>query len=529
MHDDARSLDVLRAVRQWMLFILACTLLCAAVAFALSDRQHKQYQATATIYFRTLQEDQVDAGISASPFDQQSQMDTNLKLAALPRIATATASAVGQGVSPASVQANVSVTQQGDSDLATVAATSTSPSLAATIANTYAQQIIADRAQNSRSYFGGILRSARRQFQTLTPLEKLNLTGAALKQRAAALQALSQFEATEVELAQPASVPTSPSSPKVARNTVLGALLGLLVGLAGAMLLARADRRLRDPADVVELYGVPLIAVVPHSSALKLRSKQGAAKPPPPAEAEIFSLLRARIRYFNVDREVRTVLITSAEAGEGTTTVARNLAIAAAKFGSRVLLVECDLRRPAVARQFGVEPSRGISNVLIDGLPLEEAVQRVDLPHPDNGQIPLDVLAAGGVLPPNPAQVIESYAMASLLLRAKEAYDLVLIDAPPLAAVSDAFPLLSQMDGVVVVSRLGRARRDVAARLHQTLASASAPLIGIVANDYRRRPGSADSYDKDFAAAALHANSVTAATNGAQRTQSGAPGQQVRQ
>jgi Mrp family chromosome partitioning ATPase len=529
--DDSRNLDVLRALRQRVLLILGCVILSAAVAFALSERQHKRYTATASIYFRSLQADQAAAGVPSSQFDQQSQTDTNLKLATLPRIAAATAAAVGPAVTAAGVAANVSVAQQGDSNLATVSATSSTPALAATVANTYAQQIVADHTRTNQSYYQQALRAVNLEYQTLQPLQKLNLTGAALLDRASALQVLAQFQASEVQVAQPAGVPTSPSSPKVVRNTVLGGLLGLLLGLALAMLLARVDRRLRDPADLPEVYGAPLIAVIPHSARLKQRSPRGLAKMPGPAEAEVFSLLRARIRYFNVDRQVRTVLITSAEAGEGKTTVAMNLAFAAAEVGSRVLLVECDLRRPTVARHLGVEPSQGISDVLLGERPLEEAIQRVDLPAPANGHVAsagseaadkshlehLDVLVAGGVLPPNPAQVIESYAMDSLLLRAKGAYDLVVIDAPPLAAVSDAFPLLGQADGVVVVSRLRRARRDVAARLRQTLESANAPLIGIVANDYRRRPGSTGRYDRTSPLAAVQLSSVEAATDGTAR------------
>lgn len=495
--------------------ILGCVALSVVAALALSELQHKRYTATASVYFRSLQADESASGVSPSSFDQQSQVDTNLRLATLPRIAAATARVVGHGVSAAGVAANVSVAQQGDSNLATVSATWPTPVLAAAIANTYAKQIVADHARTNQSYYQQAAKSLRLEYQALTPLQKADVSGASLLDRASALQILGQLQSSEVQVTQTGSVPTSPSSPKVLRNTVLGGFLGLLLGLALAMLLTRFDRRLRDPADLVEIYGAPVIGVIPHRSTLKVRSNSGVAKMPGPVDAEIFGLLRARIRYFNVDREVRAVLITSAEAGDGKTTVALNLALAAAKAGSRVLLVECDLRRPAVARRLGVEPGLGISDVLTGDLPLEDAVQRADLPEPVNGRHALDVLAAGGVLPPNPTQVIESYAMDSLLLRAKAAYDLVVIDAPPLAAVSDAFPLLGQADGVVVVSRLGHARRDVAVRLRQTLENANAPVIGIVANGYRRRGDFTGSYVRGSSLAALHEKAAdTTSTNG---------------
>jgi Mrp family chromosome partitioning ATPase len=106
-----------------------------------------------------------------------------------------------------------------------------------------------------------------------------------------------------------------------------------------------------------------------------------------------------------------------------------------------------------------------------------------------------DVLVAGAALPPNPGELIESHAMESLLEQAKAKYDLVVIDTPPLTAVSDAFPLLRKVDGVIIVGRVGRNRRDVAQRLHETLTGAGAPLLGVVANGFKAgRRGSYGSY-----------------------------------
>jgi Mrp family chromosome partitioning ATPase len=111
------------------------------------------------------------------------------------------------------------------------------------------------------------------------------------------------------------------------------------------------------------------------------------------------------------------------------------------------------------------------------------------------------VLVAGGALPPNPGELIESHAMEALLERAKSTYDLVVIDTPPLTAVSDAFPLLRKVDGVIIVGRVGRNRRDVAQRLHETLTGAGAPLLGVVANGLKsgRRGGYGYGYSYDYA------------------------------
>lgn len=516
MDYDLTGFDVLRTLRQHVPVILLCLLVTTVAAFAISEAQTKTYQASASIYFHDDQLDQSAAGLPvAPPLQNPSQLATSLKLAALPRIAAATAAAIGGGLSSGSVQSSVTVSQQGNSSLATVAATSTSPQLAARIANTYAAQIVADRQRSSQAYYSAIVRTLNLQYRALPPVAQQGSQGLALRDRADSLQVLSQLEGSQVGVVDGASVPSSPSSPQVARNTILAAILGLLLGLALALLLGRFDRRVREPRELAEVYGVPLIGVVPHHSALKERSKSVQLPAPPAAVAETFALLWARIRYFNLERELNTLLIASAQAGEGKTTVARNLALAAAKVGSRVLLIECDFRRPSLARQLGTHETPGISDVLLEGMPLEDAVQTVEAAE-TGGQ--LDVLVAGGVLPPDPSHLIGRHQMGALLFRARATYDFVLIDAPPLAVVSDAFPLLREVDGVVVVGRVGRSRSDVATRLRDTLASANAPLIGVIANGYRRRAGAPYGYDRDFASAWMRPPAGDLRTNGAARS-----------
>ena len=245
----------------------------------------------------------------------------------------------------------------------------------------------------------------------------------------------------------------------------------------------------------------------------------------PASEAEAFHLIRAHLRYFNIDKELRTLMVASAAPGDGKTTVARHLAGAAARMGSRVLLLEADLRRPTIAQQFDISSGPGVSDVLIGAVSLSEATQMVglDLPGVDGaGGRSLDVLVAGSSLPPNPGELIESHAMESLLEQVKMKYGLIVVDTPPLTAVSDAFPLLRKVDGVIIVGRVGRNRRDVAQRLHETLTGAGAPLLGVVANGSKsgRLGGYGYGYSYDYAsgvkapsadgAAAASANGATA-------------------
>ena len=482
----------LRVLRRRAPLIATCVLLTAGAAFFLSKAQHKQYTATAQILFRNAQLDQQAAGLQVvNQTNPQPQTDTNLRLATLPRVAAETAAALGHGLRQNEISNAISVTQESDTDLARVEATWTSPTVAARIANAYAQNVIENQQRADANYYSNALEAVNLQFKALTRAQQNGVEGADLQDRANSLQILSQLQSDDAQLEQAAAAPTAPSSPRVMRNTVLGALVGLLIGLGAAFVLQRVDRRLREPSDLEDVYGVPLLGVVPESPALRQGQDLAQhANALPPNEAEIFGLLRAHIRYFNVDRDLRVVVIVSAAPGDGKSTVARYLAMATAMVGSRVLFLEADLRRPMAAKYFWIKREPGISEVLVGQESLESAVQRVEVASRKETTVGLDVLVAGGVLPPNPPQVIESQAMASLISEARETYDLVVIDTPPLVLLPDAFPLLRQADGVLIVSRLGENRTDVATRLRETLASVEAPVIGVIANGYKRPRGS---------------------------------------
>jgi capsular exopolysaccharide synthesis family protein len=483
------AVGVLR--RRWS-WVVLCLVLVTLGAFGFSKHQTKRYTATASLVFNNNQLGQQVAGLAvASATNQQAQQSTNLKLVQLGDTAQRTARALGHGLTRDRVRADLSVSPEGESSIVNIAATAPSPGLASEIANTYASEFVTEQQDSNRAYYASALAQVDRQLAAFSLRERSGAAGLALQDRAQSLATLAELHNGNVQVAQLAGPPTSPSAPKTSRNTVLGAVLGVLMGLAIAFLLERFDRRIREPKDLEEIYALPLLGVVPESQALSLegRGKRDSRKQLSTVDAEAFQLIRAHLRYFNVDRELRTLLVASAAPGDGKSTVARHLAAAAASMGSRVLLLEVDLRRPTLARQLGVQPGPGLGEVLLGAIPLSEAVQSIDLGLPSSRshtkERALDVLVAGTVLPPNPAELVESRTMESLLERAKSSYDLIVIDTPPLTAVSDAFPLLSKVDGVIVVGRIGRNRRDVAKRLHETLLAAGAPLLGVVANGFK--------------------------------------------
>jgi capsular exopolysaccharide synthesis family protein len=492
VQQDSEGLNFEQAVgalRRRAPLILLCLVLAAAAAFGFSKHETKKYAATASLAFNSNSLSQQIAGLSPGISNNSlAQQASNLELVKSGETAAKTASLLGHGLTDEKVVGSLSIAGVGESSIVAVSATTTSPTLAASIANTYVQQFVKEQQRANRRYFKSALALVHKQLAELSRAQRLGADGVELQNRAQTLALLAGLNYNSVQVTQEALPPASPSSPKTSRNTLLGGVLGLFIGLGLAFVLERLDRRIRGPEDLEAIYRLPMLGEVPESAALARSARHGKGKGAvlPPAEAEVFSLICAHLRFFNVDRDLHTVVIASPAPGDGKTTIARHLAEAAARLGSLVLLLEVDLRQPTLAQQLDIQSGPGLADVLIGAVPMNEATQSVDLRVPSGEGTrghTLDVLAAGAVLPHNPGELLESHAMGVVLARAKSAYDLVVIDTPPLAAVSDAFPLLTKVDGVVIVARVGHSRRDAAEQLHQVLASSGAPLLGVIANE----------------------------------------------
>jgi polysaccharide biosynthesis transport protein len=474
--DLERLLRVLRR-RRWL--ILLCVLAAAGSAVGFSVLQEKEYTAKALLLFRDPALDQRLFQSSATPsVDQAREAATNLRLVSVPRVADRTANRLN-GVTSKAVQAKVDVKSEGQSDIVAVTATDSSAEFAATLANTFAQQYIAIRRGADRSAIRRAQRLVQRRLDDLggDPANRRELQA-----RADDLKILAALQTGKAELAQPATVPSSPTSPKPVRNGLLGGVIGLVLGLGLAFLIDRLDRRIKDVGELKETYGLPVLGAVPEIRAPRKSAsgKNGAVTPGP--EWEAFRKLRARLRYFNVDRDIHSLLVMSAAPEEGKTTIASHLAIATAMSGqASVLLLEADLRMPRLAERYDLAPSPGLAEVLTHEIPASEVTQRMPVPRWSSGYAEVDVIVAGAA-PPNPSELMESRKMSTLLADLGASYDLVIIDTPPGSLVSDATPLVQQVDGVIVVCWLHASRRDRALHLRNELESLKAPTLGLVVN-----------------------------------------------
>lgn len=198
---------------------------------------------------------------------------------------------------------------------------------------------------------------------------------------------------------------------------------------------------------------------------------------PKSAMAEAYRVLRTNLGFASVERSFRTVLVTSALAQDGKSTVTSNLAVITAQAGYKVILVDCDLRKPIQHKIFQIPNNTGFTNCILNGADPEEAAYHLSLNN-------LKVLTCGPI-PPNPAEILNSERTRSLWARLRSNYDFVFIDSPPLLAVTDASILASQADGALLVVRSGVTRIDAAHRAQNQLLKANARILGVVLNQVK--------------------------------------------
>jgi polysaccharide biosynthesis transport protein len=469
-----KALVVLKR-RAWLL--IPCIIVGGAVAYFVAHHTRKQYSATSSLLFQTSDVDQALFGFTPTTDadDPTTVQATDVTLASEPLIAVETSKQLH--TSPARVAGEISIGTAGASYVVNVTARNPLPAIAALVANTYAAQVVTYQQETARAQDD----AAARQLQSqINNLPRTSADRATLETRLSDLQSLAALQSGGVQIAGRALVPTSPSSPSVKRDIALGLIAGLLVGVIAMLLAERIDVTLRDSDEAAALVDLPVLGIIPASRAL--RRSASAPKASPVADA--FRLLRTQLSYFNIDREITSLLITSSSSGDGKSTVAWHLASTAAALSpnSSVLIIDADLRRPRVAELAGAPLSPGLSDVLTHGASLDQAIRTVELSSDDDGQpYHVHVLTAGG-LAPNPAALLQSERFRTLLRSVQSRYDLVLVDAPPPTIVSDAIPLMTLVDGVLMVVRVHHTRREDALALQEQLSRLRATCLGVIIN-----------------------------------------------
>ena len=294
----------------------------------------------------------------------------------------------------------------------------------------------------------------------------------ALLQQEKELRVVSNSRANNVQLMDDAELPGRPFTPNHSRDWLLALVLGLALGVAVAYAVEYLDDTVKLPDGVTRRLKLPLLGLIPAVAGSKPPVLTGAV---PHDFGEAFRSLRTSLVFTNGSPGKRIIAVTSTQPLEGKTTTACNLAVAIALGGSRVMLIDADMRRPGLHRTMGMRNEIGLSHILTGQARLREAVQRTS----ENN---LFVITAGRV-PPNPSELLSSERMFQLIANlASGPFDWVIIDTPPVLAVTDAVILAPNMSGLVFVIGAEMTRRAHAERAVQTLQSAKTNIIGAVLN-----------------------------------------------
>ncbi|MGH3330120.1 MAG: polysaccharide biosynthesis tyrosine autokinase [Nocardioidaceae bacterium] len=472
--------DYLRILRaHWVgVVALALTATVAAAVFSLS--QPKVYAANANGF--------VSSGLNADPA-LASVGDSLAKSRAKSYVDIAKSRATAQDVigelnldaEPASLIGHITVDHPVDTVLIKVTARSSTPKQAQKLADAWIAALAAQVDQIE------------------------NPTGKA---------AANRLRIVPVESAE---LPKAPISPQVDRNVLLGAVLGLLLGLGYAVVRNQLDRRIRSAAAVEKQFSVTVVGAIPASPDLQhaagapahIAVEDVAASRGSSEAAEAFRKLRTNLQFMDVDSPPRVIVVTSPQQGDGKSTVAANLAAAIAASGQAVVLMDGDLRRPSVADSLGLVEGAGLTDVLVGRVGVDDVLQS----HP--GYPSLSVLAAGGI-PPNPSELLGSQAMRSLVNELAEK-SIVVVDAPPLLPVTDAAVLTAVADGAFIVISTGKTLDTELGAALAHLEAVSGRALGVVFNRVPKRDAEARYYGGQYQPTVAEAEPLVAETQGAAR------------
>jgi polysaccharide biosynthesis transport protein len=283
-----------------------------------------------------------------------------------------------------------------------------------------------------------------------------------------------QNPSVRVVVASPAQLPAGPVAPRKTLYLALGVLLGLVLGTGAAVLREAVDKRIRGEDDAAAAAGAPVLGSIIEDPAAGSRPLI-VANDPFSVQAEAYRRLRTNLRVLSVDHNLRSFVVSSAVASEGKTLIVANLGIAFAQAGYRVVLVDADLRWPRLTQVLGISATVGLTNVLVDDMPIEAALQT----WPDG--LPLEILGSGPK-PLNPSELLGSQRFATLLDALTDRADVVILDVPALLPVTDAAIVARVTSGLVLVTRVTSTRMAHLETAAESLRAVDEPVLGVVLN-----------------------------------------------
>jgi Mrp family chromosome partitioning ATPase len=472
-------------------------LLGPLVALVISLHQTPAYEASAGVLLSLQPTTNVAQTGPVTPEDPARVVQNQAQIArALPvvrRVVRATGNAFPNA---ASLLAHSRVSTDDGVDLLTFSVTHRNPAAAVALANEYARQFLVYLQNFETSSVTRALGQVHRRIATMKERGVRGPLYAALQTKQQELETLETLETPTASLVH-AATGGQKVKPRVVRNVLLGIGLGLLIGLGTAFLWEALDSRIRSEEEVGELLGLPLLGRA-REAPRRLGTTLSMLHAPESAHAESFRTLRIALETVSRRVGAKSIMVASAVDGEGRSSTVANLAVAQARAGRRVVLVDFDLRYPSLDRLFGLEGRPGLTDVVLGHASLDEAMAEIPIGHPigsDDNRVEqwtngstrsgasfggsLRVLTAGPVSP-DLRELLVSPVVAELLEQLHGKADTLLVDAPPIVPVGDAQALASHVDALLVVVKFSFVRRRLLNELRRTLEMSPAPPLGFV-------------------------------------------------
>ncbi|MDQ6778281.1 MAG: Wzz/FepE/Etk N-terminal domain-containing protein [Actinomycetota bacterium] len=456
MHDYQRLLS------RHKFTLLAASIIGAAVAFAYSATVTPRYNATAAIQFQDITTQEGLVGTAAATLETPAALSAGSLLNVTDAtVLGAARRTLGTNLTMTQLRNAVSPSVDANSNFVDVQASATSGSFAARLANAVARATVDQTNQQQRAIFQADAVTLSRRIATIRD-NPANLTTRQNDQATLSRLQTLGIVARPAAIATTAQTPSSPASPKQAFDTILGGILGLIVGLGIGYVRESRDRRLHTPGDIAEeVEGLPVLGLISDS----VLGGAPLLSPNHDAETRVavanFGILRRNVELLNLEgRSLKLVAVTSPAPEEGKTTVALSLACAFASVGRHTILVEADLRRPTLGDRLGLERTPGLSEYLAGNAEPTDILHLVPLlgrPSPStNGRPDSLVTILAGEVVPNPDELLASSRFSDALAELAEAYDVVVIDTAPLLPVPDTLEILPLVDAYLICIREGR-------------------------------------------------------------------------
>jgi capsular exopolysaccharide synthesis family protein len=503
--------DYVVLLRKWLLLIILCTLAAAAIAYVVSANTQPTYEARATLMVNQASTPSSATGYSDILTSERLARTYASLLTSRP-VLEATAERVGLTLDALEHSVDLAVTTVRDTQLLEITAAGTDPNLIAQSVNVLADVFIdrnremqLGRVTQSResleveieSTLGDISRTQGELNKVSDDLQKTRLETSLAQYRNTYSNLVASFQ--QVKLAETQSInnlvvaeaavpPEDPTGPRTLTNTLLAAVIGMLIAFGVIFLIEYLDDTVKSPDDVDRVAGLSTLGAIARLKDAGGTRQLIASMRSKAPETEAYRTLRTNIQFSSVDKPIRSLLVTSSSPGEGKSTTTANLAVVLAQTGQSVIVVDTDLRRPVLHKVFGVPNNTGLTTALLAGESgaLESNIQPTDV---DN----LRVLTSGPI-PPNPSELLGSQRMRHLIDALAGQADLVIFDSPPVLAVTDAAVMGRQVDGVLLVADAGKTREHAMASAVGELQKTGANLLGVALNRLDTRRGAYQYY-----------------------------------